>query len=52
MARSGEVQGITLVRFHADACATWSIAGIVNSYSMLGAVDVAKAALLMEQDIG
>jgi hypothetical protein len=39
-AQSGEVQAIALVTLHADGLASHTIAGIVGSYSLIGAAQV------------
>jgi hypothetical protein len=37
MARSGEIQGIAIARFHWDCCSCFDIRGLVGGYSFLGA---------------
>jgi hypothetical protein len=36
-ARSGELQGVAMVHFHADLQSHYAVAGVVGSFSMLGA---------------
>ena len=45
-ARSGEVIGVAIALLDYDWCGRWSVAGVVGGYSMLGALEVARADLL------
>lgn len=48
-ARSGEVQGVAYAALHSDGLASWGIFGAQGPYSMVGAVEVMKANLLLEE---
>lgn len=45
-ARSGEIVGVAIAGLCHDSCGCYALAGKVGGYSMLGAVDMAKADLL------
>lgn len=45
MAEAGEITGIACAKLHGDNLASYTIAGLVGPYSMLGAVDMAKSEL-------
>ena len=45
-ARSGEVIGVAIALLDYDGCGRWAVAGTVGGYSMLGALEVARADLL------
>lgn len=45
-AKSGEVVGVAVASLYYDGAAAYDIAGKVGGYSMMGALDVAKAHLL------
>lgn len=44
-ARAGEICGVVLCALYADRSASYQINGMVGGYSLLGAVDIAKAEL-------
>lgn len=46
MAEDGEVLGVAIVALDKDACARWAVSGKVGGYSILGALDTAKAELM------
>ena len=45
-AEAGEIIGVFLGMQHCDGYWSWSLGGFVSSYSLLGAIDVARADLL------
>lgn len=45
MAENGEITGIACARLHGDNLASYTIAGHVGPYGLLGAIDMAKAEL-------
>lgn len=45
MARSGEIIGVVAVGLSHDGCGQWALGGMVGGYSMLGALEIAKADL-------
>lgn len=45
-ARSGEITGIAAVSMHADQCVSYVIVGRAGSFSMVGALEQAKADLV------
>lgn len=46
MAKSGEIVGVAMAALHHDGCGSWAVGGTVGGYSMLGALEIAKADLL------
>lgn len=46
MARAGEIIGIAVAGLCHDGCGMYRLAGRVGGYSMLGAVEIAKAELI------
>jgi hypothetical protein len=44
-ARSGELQGVALARLHADMQCSYGIAGVVGSFSLLGASHAMTASI-------
>lgn len=46
MARSGELIGVTLAGNCFNGCARWGLAGTVGGYSMIGALEIARAELV------
>jgi hypothetical protein len=46
MAESGEVVGIAVAALDKDGCGRWELAGRVGGYSMLGALEIARAELV------
>lgn len=44
-AEAGEITGIACASLHGDNTASYTIAGLVGPYSLLGAVDMSKAEL-------
>lgn len=46
MAKSGEIIGVAMAGLCADGYSRYSLAGFIGGYSMLGALDVAKAEIL------
>jgi hypothetical protein len=44
-AESGDITGIVCATLHSDKTASYSLAGLVGPYSMLGAIDMAKTEL-------
>ena len=46
MARSGEIVGMAGTYLHKDKGASYSFAGIVGSYGLIGGLEFAKARLL------
>jgi len=53
-AEAGEVTGFVAAKLHGDNLGSYSIAGMAGPYSLLGAVDMAKAELqdLMKDQMG
>jgi len=53
-AEAGDVTGIVCATLHSDKTASFSIAGMVGPYSMLGSVEMAKDRLieLMRAEMG
>jgi hypothetical protein len=47
MARSGEVQGVAIVRTHGDGCTTYHISGR-RARGTLGAIELVKAEFVAE----
>lgn len=45
-ARSGDVVGVCITAVHADKCGSYCMAGLVGGYSILGALEMAKAELI------
>lgn len=45
-AEAGDVTGIVCVCLHSDRTGSYSVAGMIGPYSMLGAVEMAKADLI------
>lgn len=45
-AEAGEIIGVFLGMQHCDGSGSWSLGGFVSSYSLLGAVEVARADLV------
>lgn len=45
-AEAGEITGIVCASLHSDKLASYSIAGLVGPYSLLGATDMAQSELL------
>ncbi|RDC59780.1 hypothetical protein HME9302_00975 [Alteripontixanthobacter maritimus] len=45
-AEAGEITGIVCASLHSDKLASYSIAGMVGPYSLLGAADMAQSELL------
>jgi len=41
-ARSGRVQGVAFVTLESDGMASYTVAGLVTSYSLLGGLDMAR----------
>lgn len=46
MARSGEIIGVALAGLCHDRASRYSVAGMCGGYSMIGAIEVARADLL------
>lgn len=46
MARSGEIVGVALVGRRPDRTAGLSVCGVIGGYSMLGALEMARAELV------
>ncbi len=47
-ARSGHLQGVVMASFYADTTADWRMAGIVNSFTLVGAATCMLDALIEE----
>lgn len=45
-AKSGDIVGVAVCALHYDAAASYSVAGLVGGYSLLGALEMAKAELI------
>lgn len=45
-ARSGDIQGIVVVAMDGDGCCDYAALGYTNAYSLLGALEYAKGALI------
>ena len=45
MAEAGEITGIVCARLHGDNLGSYTIAGMIGPYSLLGAVDMAHSEL-------
>ncbi|GLO70335.1 hypothetical protein MACH17_18520 [Phaeobacter inhibens] len=45
-AQSGDVIGVGVVMRHADGCGSFSIAGSVGGYSMLGALEMVRSEIV------
>lgn len=51
-AKSGEIVGVALAAQHFDGYGSYSVAGVVGGYSVLGAAEHAKAILMQVQSDG
>lgn len=49
-AQSGEVIGFAVIKLHHDAMTSWSVAGRVGGYSMIGAMELVKRNLMRLSD--
>jgi hypothetical protein len=45
-ARAGEIIGMAGAYLHKDKCASYSFAGVIGAYSLVGGLECAKARLL------
>lgn len=45
MAEAGEITGIVCARLHGDNLGSYTIAGMIGPYSLLGALDMVKSEL-------
>ena len=45
-AEAGEITGIVCARLHGDNLGSYTIAGMIGPYSLLGALDMAKSELI------
>lgn len=46
MARAGEIVGVVMAALHHDGLGSFAICGTVGGYSMIGALEIAKADLV------
>lgn len=45
-AKNGQVVGVSMALLHHDGLAAWQAGGLVGGYSMLGALEMAKADII------
>jgi hypothetical protein len=52
MVQSGEVIGFALVKLHCDGASSWTTAGRIGGYSMIGGLEFAKQHVMRANEDG